>query len=531
MKIKSLWVSEYKNLKDINLVFNSNLITLLVGKNGLGKSNLIEILALIFKNLDLFNNVDDFISWTYDTKNNFQFIINYECYQDDILIKCNEKQFSISTRSINSTNNTEFSIIPFKDFLKDRSIRYIPKYIIGYYSGENKRIKSIIKEHEDKQKEILKTFQRNKKEEKEEGLRKLFFTENYHSQLLILTLVLFRGHSTFKSKIDDLFINYIGIESIENFTILFNNPDWNYKNIDGKNKGMEYLISNINDKEYIKNPFWNLKGKIDSLLTRFYNHQIDNSVEPIYYDNEGDDKRNFVNEFLLFDKIVFETFITEIIEYYPHPVDFFDAIESAVIVDILHSITFEVKKKDIKDSIRFDQLSEGEQQLLTVLSLLLVVSTDECLFLLDEPDTHLNPEWQRDYIELLRKFNTNDFNSHIFVATHSPLIVQSSIDSEILLHRKEGDEIIIEESEIEFDTWRIDHVLTSKYFGLESARPKNEKIDSFFAMRKLFLEGKLSEKEKEEMKKLREGHLFPSGETYNDLIALSKILKKDGPNQ
>ena len=43
MRIKSLWVSEYKNLKNIDLNFNSNLITLLVGQNGLGKSNLIEV--------------------------------------------------------------------------------------------------------------------------------------------------------------------------------------------------------------------------------------------------------------------------------------------------------------------------------------------------------------------------------------------------------------------------------------------------------------------------------------------------------
>jgi recombinational DNA repair ATPase RecF len=35
MKIKSLWVSEYKNLKEINLLFDTNLITLLVGQNGL----------------------------------------------------------------------------------------------------------------------------------------------------------------------------------------------------------------------------------------------------------------------------------------------------------------------------------------------------------------------------------------------------------------------------------------------------------------------------------------------------------------
>lgn len=47
MRIKSLWVSKYKNLTEIDLSFSSDLITLLIGQNGLGKSNLIEILALL----------------------------------------------------------------------------------------------------------------------------------------------------------------------------------------------------------------------------------------------------------------------------------------------------------------------------------------------------------------------------------------------------------------------------------------------------------------------------------------------------
>lgn len=532
MRIKSLWVSEYKNLKGIDLKFNSNLITLLVGKNGMGKSNLIEILGLLFKNFDLLKTEEDFVYWEYgNERKRFQYIINYDCYDDDILIKCTETSFTISTRPKNSKKSVQFEVLDFKEFIKSRETRYIPKYIIGYYSGENKRIKNLLKEHEDQQKDVLKNFHRKKKEEKEAGLRRIFFTENFHSQLLLLTLVLFREHSTFKDKIDDLFKNYLDIESIENFAILFNNPDWDYRNIEGKDKGMDFLIANIGDKEEVKNPFWNVKGKVDKLLTRFYNHQIENSSEPIYYENEGDDDRRFVKEFLSFEKINFEIFIKEIIKFYDHPIDFFDALESTTIIDILHTITFKVQKKDIENSIEFEQLSEGEQQLLTVLGLLLVVGKDECLFLLDEPDTHLNPDWQRDYIELLRKFNTNGYDSHIFVATHSsPLIVQSSVDSEILLHRKEGKDVIIEESEIEFDTWRIDHVLTSKYFGLESARPKNKKVDTFFKMRKIFLEGKLSKEEIEKMKELSEGNLFPSGETYNDLVALSKILKEDDSN-
>ena len=39
----------------------------------------------------------------------------------------------------------------------------------------------------------------------------------------------------------------------------------------------------------------------------------------------------------------------------------------------------------------------------------LITGKDDCLFLLDEPDTHLNPYWQRSYVQLLNQFNLNDF--------------------------------------------------------------------------------------------------------------------------
>jgi hypothetical protein len=58
-----------------------------------------------------------------------------------------------------------------------------------------------------------------------------------------------------------------------------------------------------------------------------------------------------------------------------------------------------VKHKSASDIISFEQLSEGELQLLTVLGLLRITRQDHCLFLLDEPDTHLNPIWKLRYFD------------------------------------------------------------------------------------------------------------------------------------
>lgn len=50
MKIKRLFVPVYKNVT-VNLMLQADQITLLVGQNGMGKSNLLEVLLLIFDEL------------------------------------------------------------------------------------------------------------------------------------------------------------------------------------------------------------------------------------------------------------------------------------------------------------------------------------------------------------------------------------------------------------------------------------------------------------------------------------------------
>jgi hypothetical protein len=80
-------------------------------------------------------------------------------------------------------------------------------------------------------------------------------------------------------------------------------------------------------------------------------------------------------------------------------------------------------------------MSEGEQQLLTVLGLLRFTAEDESLFLLDEPDTHLNPRWCVDYLSYLKKFVGRDpeseDNSHIVLTTHNPLAIAELVKEQV----------------------------------------------------------------------------------------------------
>ena len=51
MRIDKLWIKDFKNLKDFEIDFDENqMTTVLIGRNGTGKSNLIEAIVIIFSN-------------------------------------------------------------------------------------------------------------------------------------------------------------------------------------------------------------------------------------------------------------------------------------------------------------------------------------------------------------------------------------------------------------------------------------------------------------------------------------------------
>lgn len=55
MRLHSLWIGEYKNLKDITVEFSqTHWCTAITGENGVGKTNLLEAIAIIFR--DLYRN-------------------------------------------------------------------------------------------------------------------------------------------------------------------------------------------------------------------------------------------------------------------------------------------------------------------------------------------------------------------------------------------------------------------------------------------------------------------------------------------
>ena len=61
MRIDWFWLDNYKNLSDLTINFSQDhLITVLIGRNGTGKSNVLEALTIIFRDLLMAERIPSF---------------------------------------------------------------------------------------------------------------------------------------------------------------------------------------------------------------------------------------------------------------------------------------------------------------------------------------------------------------------------------------------------------------------------------------------------------------------------------------
>jgi hypothetical protein len=140
----------------------------------------------------------------------------------------------------------------------------------------------------------------------------------------------------------------------------------------------------------------------------------------------------------------------------------------------------------------------------------------------DEIDLHLHPVWQRKLMDFL----TQRFpNTQFIVTAHSPLVAQAAADANLAVLRREGDHVVIDNDVDNIRNWRIDQILTSDLFGLESARPPQ--IERLLVERnKLLDKSKLTAADQRRLKEIAEeiGEL-PFGETTQERKEREEIRK------
>lgn len=473
MRLDRLWIQNFKNLRDFKIDFDQDAqTTVLVGRNGTGKSNLLEALIIIFRDLDL------------GAPPSFAYQLQYSCRGYEIrieadpgstskdvikiFVKGDEEDVEFSQELLFADSDSTYKEITYTKFKQEARVKYIPRYVFGYYSGPSNRMEQHFDRHQER-------FYRDLLDSKETPLRPLLYARLVHSQFVLLAFFSEQDPGILH------FLNeYLWIESLDSVLFVMRQPPWKSKEGDPR--------------------FWYARGTVQDFLDRLYTY----ALAPLRLKQRVslDFRQNTTLEHLyLYLK---DSEALQILSNgYPSQQDFFKALESTYISKLISEVRIKVKIRNMDGSLTFRELSEGEQQLLMVLGLLRFTKEDESLFLLDEPDTHLNPAWSLQYLDYLQKVVGDQPNSHIIMTTHDPLTIAGLERKQVQLIQRDEDSGRIFASLPEQDPrgMGIAGLLTSDVYGLRSQLDP-QTLQDLDRKRELEIKDKLSADEEKELRDL-----------------------------
>ena len=419
MRLDKLTIRRFKNLRDFSIDFDEkSLTTVLVGGNGTGKSNLLEALVIIFRDLDL------------DESPTFAYKLSYICREQRIEIDADPERAGGKVKVSVDGEDT-----PSRDLVRAEGRPCLPNYVFGYYSGPSNRLELHFEKHQQR-------FYQALLGGNDQALRPLFYARLVHSQFVLLSF--FSKHDPEATR---FLRDYLGIESLESVLFVMKQPPWKSKEGDSR--------------------FWNARGVVQQFLDKLYSI----ALAPIRLPqrvNLGLRKSTTLEHLYLY--IANSTDLGKLAAIYHGQQEFFKTLESTYISELIQEVRIRVKVRNVDGTLTFRELSEGEQQLLTVLGLLRFTTEDESLFLLDEPDTHLNPAWSIEYLDLLKQIVGEQETSHIIMATHDPLVIAGLEKNQVqIMQRAEGTgRISAMTSEQDLRGMGFAALLTSDLFGLRS---------------------------------------------------------------
>lgn len=473
MQLLSLKIPNFRNLRDVAMDFATQLEPMpgqadavakavrshaLIGQNGTGKSNLIEALITIFRNLDL------------NQPAAFDYTLEYRIRGHEVKLEARTAEQGLPFVRVDGEPRTQ-------GFLVEHAREYLPSHVFAYYSGRNERIESLFRTHQERYKQLLRS-------DDDDLVRRLFYCRGGHSQLVLLACLLS------DDKVFQDLLKMLHIESIESALFVLKKP---------------YTARALEERDYAEGDprFWWARGTVVSgLLDKLW--QV--AWAPVQETRQVaiDFRRRPEKQELLYLFVPSNEKLKELGREVGTPERFFRYAEAAYIGDLLEEVRINVRKRNVESgAIEFKQLSEGELQMLTVLGLMRITREDHCLFLLDEPDTHLNPIWKLRYFDDIEKVLEKESpgESQILITTHDPLMVGSLRREQVHILRREGERVLVEEPNEHPQGMGVTGLLKSELFGLTSTLD-SETERRLFRRNELFVKERRTPDEDEELRRL-----------------------------
>lgn len=422
MRIDSLEIkSPWKNLEGLKVDFDENCdVAVIIGRNGSAKSNLLESIITIFRNIDL------------GEASPFSYTINYCLNGAKVIVEA-----EVDSQAKASVNGEKIAYSALKDL-------WTPKYVVGYYSGISDRFEQIFQRHDRRALDLtLKPPSSKKNEPSKLELRRFICARPEHGLFALLAF-----YFSEDAKVASFLRTHPRIESFDSALLTVRKPVWAKRGTSAED-------------------FWGAKGPVRDLMETFKSFSLAPisrkiTIKPDFRTSE---ERDVVHLFL--PDVFALRGLASI--YGTDPKALFQALDTMRLSGLIQDFRVRVRVKGAAGPIHTRQLSEGEQQLLTVLGLMRFTKEESSLYILDEPDTHLNPRWSFEYLGHLRKIGGIHRNSHTILATHQPLLVAGLRKQEIRVMTRNADgKIFATEPEESPRGTGVAGVLTSPLYGLDS---------------------------------------------------------------
>ncbi len=402
----------------------------IVGRNGSGKSNILEFLASIFYSLELrcLNYLPEIFE---DIDEKFTKIQSPNAYELEYFINnCHIKiDKEASEYAKLYFDGVEFNS---KEHLKE----VLPQYVIGYSSGENEILSlPFFKMRFIQFDEYFNCLTNDISYSTPEA--RLVYLDNEYSQAIFLCNFLFQDDDILK-----VFKDELKIEKIKSFRIIIHQ-----NHFESMSEEYQSSVADIDKRELTNALFTKIENLKKCATTYYLDEQTQRLILDFYIDNAVKDgfKKHFYSALELFE---FFGMLT-LLNLYQTDKEKREKIYQSTSLYVkgrLATLAWEDRVFRFKNfviqktnhQILSKELSDGEHQFLHTIGIALLYKNTPSLFLLDEPETHFNPDWRAKYISVLKKcFDGDSQTPEVLISSHSPFMVSDTKEDNVLIFEKD----------------------------------------------------------------------------------------------
>lgn len=454
------------------------------GPNGSGKSNLLEALAAIFFQLEVLrvrrsflpealqDDAPDFSPTAFEMDYLIRVPIEYRSPGKPGWAKvCVRKNTGESVHFL-WENLCDFNIDMYEASKDSYADILLPQYVLGYSSGENEILSLPFFKMRFVQFDEYWTALTKQLPYPGHPDTRLAYLDSGFSQAILLCNLLFQDEATLQPFRED-----VGIEDIKEFRIVLR------RSIPlTRQQAMEFTSSKYGLPQYMQDEYFEDNALInfdretgDYHLKLLYGLEIDGRTSIIeklkrcatlYFHDEDTDTLTldyWVNEQTKnafrdnFDGSALSLFQALQVLLTLNLYSVSDAIKADLYTSTSHYVSETVpvlasdqrimrfkflcfSKHGVAQPMLLKELSDGEHQLLHSLGLCLLFRETNSLFLLDEPETHFNPDWRASFITRLRQClqDNSEYAQEMLITTHTPFLISDSKPDKVLVFTKDN---------------------------------------------------------------------------------------------